>query len=71
MITLYELVLIGLEGTSTHTFNPSDGWQVYKRQNYVEVIYKNEQTKNYSVSCYPWHTVQKLNSYGVLERKGN
>ena len=65
MIYQYELVLN--DGT-THLFD-TQKYHVQRRTHGVEVLYRNEMTKDYSVNIYPWHTVARLGAYGKLERR--
>ena len=73
MITVHELTVYDIPENRafTHILDPTKGFQVYKRKEFVEVVYRNEARKEYSATCYPWHTVVKLSSYGKLERPRN
>jgi len=54
---------------STHHLQRKTGYQVFKRANGVEVVYRNEITMEYSATTYPWWRVVKLSYYGTLTRR--
>lgn len=44
------------------------GFQMFKRDIGLEVIFKDEETLEYRVTLHPWHTIKTFTSNGTLER---